>query len=57
MKDAWRRMGLPPAAGAPQVVITPACGLAGVSPGWALEVLKRVREAARILPEMMEERS
>ena len=57
VKDAWRRMGLPPAACAPQVVITPACGLAGVSPGWAREVLKRAAEAARILPEMMEERS
>jgi methionine synthase II (cobalamin-independent) len=57
VKDAWRRMGLPPAACAPQVVITPACGLAGMSPPWAREVLKRVREAARILPEMMEERS
>jgi methionine synthase II (cobalamin-independent) len=55
--DAWRRMGLPPGACAPQVVITPACGLAGASPAGALAVLKRAREAARILPELMEERS
>jgi methionine synthase II (cobalamin-independent) len=55
--DAWRRMGLLPAACAPQVVITPACGLAGASPAGARAVLKRVREAARILPELMEERS
>jgi methionine synthase II (cobalamin-independent) len=55
--DAWRRMGLPPATCAPQVVITPACGLSGASPAGALAVLKRVREAARILPELMEERS
>jgi methionine synthase II (cobalamin-independent) len=55
--DAWRRMGLPPATCAPQVVITPACGLAGASPDEARAVLKRVREAARILPELMEERS
>jgi methionine synthase II (cobalamin-independent) len=55
--DAWRRMGLPPATCAPQVVITPACGLAGASPDGARAVLKRVREAARILPELMEERS
>lgn len=53
--DAWRRMGLPPAACAPQVVITPACGLAGASPQGARSVLKRCREAARILPEIMEE--
>jgi hypothetical protein len=55
--DAWRRMGLPPADCAPQVVITPACGLTGVSPDGAAAVLKRAREAARILPEIMEERS
>lgn len=55
--DAWRRMGLPPATCAPQVVITPACGLVGASPAGARAVLKRVREAARILPELMEERS
>jgi methionine synthase II (cobalamin-independent) len=55
--DAWRRMGLPPAACASQVVITPACGLAGASPAGARATLKRAREAARILPELMEERS
>jgi methionine synthase II (cobalamin-independent) len=53
--DAWRRMGLPPASCAPQVVITPVCGLAGASPEGARAMLKRVREAARILPEIMEE--
>jgi methionine synthase II (cobalamin-independent) len=53
--DAWRRMGLPPAACAPQVVITPACGLAGSPPAQAQATLRRAREAARILPEMMEE--
>jgi len=58
--DTWRRMGLPPATCAPQVVITPACGLAGFSkdrrsPQDARAVLKRVREAGRILPEIMEE--
>jgi hypothetical protein len=53
--DAWRKMGLPPATCAPQVVITPACGLASASPTQAQATLRRVREAARILPEMMEE--
>ncbi len=49
----WRRLGLRPAA--EQVVITPACGLAGVSPGQAVRVLGRCRQAAAMLPEMMEE--
>ena len=53
--SAWRRMGLPPATCAPQVVITPACGLASASPAEARATLRRVREAARILPEIMEE--
>jgi hypothetical protein len=60
--DTWRRMGLPPATCAPQVVITPACGLAvlskdAASPQEARAVYKRIREAGRILPEIMEERS
>jgi methionine synthase II (cobalamin-independent) len=53
--SAWRQMGLPPATCAPQVVITPACGLASTSPAEAQATLRRVREAARILPEIMEE--
>jgi hypothetical protein len=36
-------------------VVTPACGLAGASPAQAREALRWVREAARILPEMMGE--
>ncbi len=55
--DAWRTMGLPPRACAPQVVITPACGLAGASPEGARATARRAREAARILPEIMEERA
>jgi hypothetical protein len=51
----WRKMSQPPANCAPQVVVTPACGLAGVSPERALAVLRRVRETAAILPEMMGE--
>jgi len=53
--ELWRRMAQPPANCAPQVVVTPACGLAGVSPERALAVLRRVRETAAILPEMMGE--
>ena len=53
--DLGHRMGVPPAALAAAVVITPTCGLAGASPASAREVLARCREAARILPELIEE--
>ena len=55
--ELWRRLGLPAAWGAGQVVIGPACGLAGVSPQRAAELLAACREAGRILPEMIEEGS
>lgn len=55
VRDLWRKMDLPPARCAPQVVITPACGLAGASPKQARDALRWCREAAQILPEMMEE--
>jgi Cobalamin-independent synthase, Catalytic domain len=55
VRDLWRKMDLPSAQCAPQVVITPACGLAGASPKQARDALRWCREAAQILPEMMEE--
>ena len=56
----WRRMGWPAAEGGPggvaaQVALTPACGMAGASPGYAREAMARCREAARLLPELIEE--
>jgi methionine synthase II (cobalamin-independent) len=53
----WRRMSQPAARCAEQVVVTPACGLAGVSPDRAREVLRWCGEAAGILPEMMGEQA
>jgi len=50
----WRRTGLAPGKLAEQVVISPACGLAGVSPAAARAALEHCREAARIAPEMIE---
>jgi len=50
----WRKTGLAPGQLTAQVVITPACGLAGVSPAAARAALEHVREAARIAPEMIE---
>jgi Cobalamin-independent synthase, Catalytic domain len=57
VRDLWHKMDLPPARCAPQVVITPACGLPGASPQQARDALRWCREAAAILPEMMEELS
>jgi methionine synthase II (cobalamin-independent) len=51
----WRRTGLPDAHLAAQVVVTPACGLAGVSPAAARAALAHCREAARVAAEMIEE--
>jgi Cobalamin-independent synthase, Catalytic domain len=45
------------AAIAAQVVITPSCGLAGAPPEYAQAALARCREAARLLPELIEEES
>lgn len=50
----WRRTGLAPGLLARQVVITPACGLAGSSPAAARAALAHCRDAARIAPEMIE---
>jgi hypothetical protein len=70
--ELWRRMGWPvarptgvaaspaasPAASvAAQVVLTPACGLAAAPPGYARAALASCREAARMLPELIEEES
>lgn len=49
--ELWRRLGFPPARLAEQVVLTPACGLAGASPAYAKAALARCREAARVLRE------
>ncbi|HEX5302572.1 MAG TPA: methionine synthase [Streptosporangiaceae bacterium] len=51
----WRRLGLPLASCPDQVVITPACGLAGASPAYARAALTRCREAASMLAELIEE--
>jgi methionine synthase II (cobalamin-independent) len=53
----WRRTGLPVTDLAAQVVVTPACGLAGVSPAAARAALGHCREAARVAAEMIEEGS
>jgi len=47
--DLWRRLGFAPEELAGKVVLTPACGLAGASPGYAKTALAACREAARVL--------
>ena len=65
----WHRMGWPvardgagarngaagPGGVAAQVVLAPACGMAGATPGYARAAMARCREAARMLPELIEE--
>ena len=51
----WHRLGLPLETCPDQAVITPACGLAGASPGQARAALTRCREAGSMLAELIEE--
>ena len=51
----YHRLGLPLATCPDQVVITPACGLAGASPPQARAALTQCREAASMLAELIEE--
>ncbi|MEU4561288.1 methionine synthase [Actinoplanes sp. NPDC023936] len=48
----WRRLGFPAARLPQQVVITPACGLAGASPGYARAALTAIAEAGRRISEV-----
>lgn len=47
--DLWRRLGFPAEQAATQVVVTPACGLAGATPAYARAALATCAEAARRL--------
>lgn len=51
VRDLWRRFGFPARQLAEQVVITPACGMAGASPRHVRAALKRCRDTARMLYE------
>jgi Cobalamin-independent synthase, Catalytic domain len=59
----WQRLGWPvardggagPGGMTAQVVLAPACGMAGATPGYARAAMARCREAARLLPELIEE--
>ncbi|NRQ33515.1 methionine synthase [Nonomuraea sp. NN258] len=49
--ELWRRLGFAPERLAGQVVLTPACGLAGASPAYARAALAACRKAAQVLKE------
>jgi methionine synthase II (cobalamin-independent) len=54
VRDIWRRLGFPAARLPEQVVLSPACGLAGASPRYVRRALERCREAGRMLSEAPE---
>jgi len=49
VRTLWRRLGLSPGTLAESVVVTPSCGLAGASPGYARAALAHCVRAARSL--------
>ncbi|PWR12931.1 methionine synthase [Micromonospora acroterricola] len=51
VRQLWDRLGFPRRQLAEQVVVTPACGLAGASPEYARAVLAACRDAGRRLAE------
>ncbi|RZU73854.1 cobalamin-independent methionine synthase catalytic subunit [Micromonospora kangleipakensis] len=51
VRQLWDRLGFPRRQLAEQVVVTPACGLAGATPGYARAVLTACRDAGRRLYE------
>jgi hypothetical protein len=54
VRRLWRDLGFDPERLPATVAITPACGLAGASPGWAHSAYRLARQAARALTEAPE---
>jgi hypothetical protein len=54
LRALWRNLSYPPEMLAERVVVTPACGLAGLSPDAARAALARARDVARSLAEAPE---
>jgi methionine synthase II (cobalamin-independent) len=52
VRTMWRTLGFPETQLAAQVVVTPACGLAGATSAYAKAVLEACRDAGRRLAEM-----
>lgn len=54
VRELWRRLGFPAERLPATVTVTPACGLAGASSGWAAAALRLVQQSARVLAEAPE---
>jgi hypothetical protein len=54
VRALWRRLGFPAEQLPATVTVTPACGLAGASSGWAATALRLVQQASRVLAEAPE---
>ena len=54
VRRLWRELGFAPELLTERVTLTPSCGLAGASEGWARTAMQLVRQAARILSEAPE---
>jgi methionine synthase II (cobalamin-independent) len=54
VRRLWRELGFDPERLPTSVAITPTCGLAGASPGWAHSAYRLARQAARALVEAPE---
>ena len=53
-RELWHRLGFPPEQLGESVVVTPSCGLAGASSGWARTALGLCRRVAQALTESPE---
>jgi hypothetical protein len=54
VRRLWRELGFDPDLLPSAVSLTPTCGLAGASPGWAHSAYRLIRQAARVLTEAPE---
>ncbi|HWA67619.1 MAG TPA: methionine synthase [Mycobacteriales bacterium] len=54
VRRLWRELAFDPDRLPSAVALTPACGLAGASPGWAYSAYRLIRQAARALTEAPE---
>jgi hypothetical protein len=54
IRTVWRELGFDPDRLPDSVAVTPTCGLAGASPGWAQSAYRIAREAANVLSEAPE---
>ena len=51
VRRMWHQLGFAPELMTERITVTPACGLAGASAGWAATAMRLVRQAAKVLTE------